>query len=215
MNSIYPFISKNKSQILICILLLFYSVGSVGIHLDSHRSFFLSLSPYNLVLSFIVTLLAIETIRFNHLSFFITCYFISMFAEWLGTSKGYLFGSYCYGNNLGSSISGVPWVIGLNWWILAMGASSIVSYFRMKPLLSVICGALLMTILDAIMEPIAIRSDFWHWKNGEIPFYNFICWFIIAFILLSIQQKVSKPEPNKVHAYLFGIIALFFVIQFL
>ena len=104
-------------------------------------------------------------------------------------------------------------MIGLNWWILLMGASSISVYLRLKPLASALFGALLMTLLDALMEPIAIKSDFWHWKNEEIPFYNYVCWFVLAFILLLIRQRLIKSEPNKVHAVLFLIITLFFSFQ--
>jgi len=106
-------------------------------------------------------------------------------------------------------------VIGLNWWILILGASSISSYFRLNPLVASLFGAFLMTALDWIMEPVAIESDFWHWKNELIPLYNFICWFILSFALLLLQQKMAKPESNKVHSALFLIITLFFIIQLL
>ena len=167
------------------------------------------------MLSFTVAALALDGRLKANFLFFGCCYLLSMLAEWIGTSTGYLFGTYHYGPNLGSTILGVPYVIGLNWWILLMGATSIGASLKLKPLTAAIFGASLMTLLDVIMEPVAIMSDFWHWKNEQIPFYNYVCWFILAFILMLIQQKMSKPEPNKVHTALFLIITLFFITQLL
>ncbi len=215
MEKLSIYTARHKNSILIGILVLFYSVGIVGTHLDAHRAYFLSLSPFNLILSFTVAALAIDGKFKAQFLFFGCCYLLSMLAEWIGTSTGYLFGTYHYGSNLGSTILGVPYVIGLNWWILLMGATSIGASLKLKPLTAAIFGASLMTLLDVIMEPVAIMSDFWHWKNEQIPFYNYVCWFILAFILMLIQQKMSKPEPNKVHTALFLIITLFFITQLL
>lgn len=213
MQTLSLFLQSRRSTVLIIILIIFYAVGSIGTQLDAYRAYFLGLSPYNLLLSFAVAVLSTESKTKGQLIFFLICYVLSMTAEWIGTATGYLFGTYYYGKNLGPTIFGVPFVIGLNWWILLMGASSISVYLRLKPLLSALFGALLMTLLDALMEPIAIKSDFWHWKNEQIPFYNYVCWFILAFILLLIRQRLIKPEANKVHAVLFVIITLFFSIQ--
>lgn len=208
-------IPSYKNSILIGILALFYTVGIIGTQLEDYRSYFLSLSPFNLLLSFVVAALALTDRIKEHFLFFLCCYLLSMFAEWIGTSTGYLFGSYYYGKNLGTMVLGVPLVIGLNWWILLMGASSISTFLKLKPLPATIFGAFLMTALDLIMEPVAIKSDFWHWQNEQIPIYNYVCWFILAFLLMLLQQKMSKPEANKVHAALFLIITLFFITQLL
>jgi putative membrane protein len=213
MQPLSLYFKTRRNVVLISILILFYTVGSIGTQLVAYRGYFLSLSPYNLLLSFAVAVLAIETKTKAQLIFFLISYILSMTAEWIGTSTGYLFGTYYYGKNLGATIFGVPLVIGLNWWILLVGASSISSYMRMKPLATALFGAVLMTLLDRVMEPVSIKSDFWHWKNEQIPFYNYVCWFILSFLLLLIQQRLIKPETNKVHAVLFVIIFLFFCFQ--
>jgi putative membrane protein len=214
-SRILEHIRSNKNAILIGILIIFYTVGSVGTQLAAHKNYFLGLSAFNLTLSFVIAVLAIDRISLRDALFFLCCYLTSMIAEWIGTSTGLLFGNYYYGENLGTTILGVPLVIGLNWWILIMGASSIVSSLKIKPLTAALIGALLMTVLDWIMEPVAIESDFWHWKNEQIPVYNYICWFALAFALLLLQQKLVKPQSNKVHSALFLIITLFFIIQLL
>lgn len=214
-NTLRSYLKTHQATLLISILILFYTVGTVGTQLADHKVFFLSLSPFNLLLSFAIAVFAIDSKTKNQVYFFIICYVLAMTAEWIGTATGYLFGSYHYGENLGAKLFGVPYVIGLNWWILLMGVSSITCRFKMNSLGSALAGALLMTSLDLIMEPVAIKSDFWHWKNGVIPVYNFICWFILSFILLVIQQKMTPVTPNKVHSALFLIVTLFFIIQFI
>lgn len=214
-NELKQYLLKQKNTILIAVLIIFYSVGTVGTQLPAHRAFFLGLSDFNLLLTFVIALLAFEKLNLKEIFFLVICYLATMSAEWIGTSTGLLFGSYFYGQNLGETVVGVPLVIGLNWWILIIAASSITDYFKLKPLVSALVGALLMTLLDVIMEPVAIKSDFWHWENEQIPMYNYVCWFLLTFILLVIKEKVSVSKANKVHSALFLIITLFFIIQLL
>jgi putative membrane protein len=212
-KSLTHFFFTYRNTLLIAVLILFYTVGTLGIQMEETRFYFLSLSSFNLVLSFVVSVVAFPVFRARNVLFFLCCYLLSMVAEWIGTSTGYLFGEYYYGKNLGATVVGVPWVIGINWWILLLGASSITTYLKMPAHLAIPTGAMLMTALDILMEPIAIESDFWHWKHNQIPFYNYVCWFILSLILLTIQQLLNKPETNKVHAVLFLIISLFFTVQ--
>ena len=34
--------------------------------------------------------------------------------------------------------------------------------------------------VDLIMEPVAIANQFWSWEGGDVPLYNYVCWFLIA-----------------------------------
>jgi len=135
-----------------------------------------------------------------------------MTAEWIGTKTGLLFGDYSYGENLGIQWSGVPVVIGLNWGILAAASASLVSRSTLPAVPSAVLSSLLMTLLDVLLEPVAMKSDFWSWTDGNIPFYNFFCWFIISLPLHLIYFKFKLSEPNKVHDTLFIIMILFFTL---
>ncbi len=201
-----------RQSILIAVLVIFYSVGIVGASIPLYRDSFLSLSSWNLLLSFVVAFIALEEKTLNIHLFIIGCYFISMFAEWIGTSTGILFGNYWYGNNLGPKFFGVPLIIGVNWWLLLAGSHAISSFIKIKGFLKALISAGLMTLMDVLIEPVAIKSDFWHWENNTIPLYNYFCWFIIALFLHLILQRVDKEKPNKVHAILFLIMALFFIV---
>lgn len=200
-------------HLLIGILVLFYTVGTVGLLMPAFRNDFLGLSPYNLVLTFIIAVLAHGKWSRSDAVFFAICYTVSMAAEWIGTSTGWLFGTYYYGKNLGLGIAGVPLVIGLNWWVLTISSASISQRISSSVIIRSLIGASLMTILDVLMEPVAMTSDFWHWKDGIIPVYNYVCWFLLAFVLHLLYCKLTSTESNKVFHALFLTLTLFFSIQ--
>jgi putative membrane protein len=204
---------KNSKEIyLIGILVIFYTVGTVGILMPEHTSYFLSLSFFNLLLSFSILLIGRNSKSGQFIFFLILCYVTGMSVELIGTKTGLLFGNYAYGNNLGTKVSGVPLVIGVNWGILVVTSASIVNYLKTSILFKIIASALLMTLLDVLMEPVAVESDFWNWTDGNIPFYNFVCWFLISLPLQGIYFKFKLVESNKVFDALFIILTVFFTL---
>jgi putative membrane protein len=212
---VIEFLKTYKTTLLIAFLLIFYSVGIIGISLPQTRSYFLSLSPLNLVLSFVVLILAMEKNYRNGALFFLLCYLVGMTVELIGTKTGWLFGNYWYGLNLGPKFLGVPLVIGVNWWVLVVCSASIVNHVqRISILWRVLFAGALMTIFDVLMEPIAMKSDFWQWENNQIPLYNYICWFLISLPLHYLYVTFKLVESNKVYPVLFFVMTLFFIILY-
>lgn len=211
MKSTFSSILKlSKANILIAILIIFYTVGSIGILTPESRSNFLSLSFFNLILSFIILLLAEKSHAIKFYFFLLTCFIIGFIAELIGTKTGLLFGNYSYGENLGIKISGVPLVIGINWGILVVTSASIINRFNLPWQVKVVLSSLLMTSLDVLMEPVAIKSDYWQWSGGEIPFYNYFCWFMVSLPLHFLYFKYRIVKSNKVYDALFIVLTLFF-----
>jgi putative membrane protein len=203
---------RAKETSLIIILLIFYTVGTFGILSPTYRDSFLPLSAFNLILSFGVVLLARKKDIIGFLAYLALAFVVGMTAEWIGIHTGYLFGNYSYGQNLGTKFLGVPLVIGLNWGMLVTISGSLANRLAASFLVKVTVAALLMTGLDYLMEPVAIESDFWQWKTGQIPIYNYICWFVISFALQVVYFKFKLAESNKVNDVLFVIMVLFFSI---
>ena len=134
-----------------------------------------------------------------------------MSAEWLGVHTGFLFGDYVYGESLGKKWFGVPIIIGINWIMLTMISASIVQLSNIHWLLKALGATFLMVLLDILIEPVAIVSDYWYW-NGEIPLTNFIGWIIVAFVLQTLYFGSKLAEPNKVGISLYIIQVIFFLI---
>ena len=202
---------KRREIILSGILVVFYTVGIVGTHISVYKDSFFSLSYFNLLLSFVVLILARNDKNKVFWGFLGFAFFIGMLAEWIGVHTGLLFGDYHYGKNLGYKVVDVPLVIGINWAMLTVVSSSLVSKLNSNNLIKILISAFVMTLFDAIMEPVAISSDFWLWKEGVIPFYNYVCWFIISLILQAVYYRFKLVESNKVHDLLFLCMTIFFV----
>lgn len=198
----------NKSTVLIVLLVIIHTVGLVGLN-SSWREDFLSLSFFNLLLSFIVLLLAHKKHTINFYVFILSAFTIGMSAEWIGVHTGLLFGNYSYGQNLGPLWWGVPPIIGINWAMLTIISASCVASLHLKWYFKAFLGALLMLVLDFLIEPVAIQSDYWTWY-GEIPIYNYLTWFLIALLLHGWYFKSNLASANKVAISLYIIQVVFF-----
>ncbi len=200
-----------RQNILLLILIVFYSVGVIGLHTNLRGSF-LRLTPFNLLLSFGCLYLSFKDLSFKkHLDFLLIA--LAGYAiEWIGIHTSYLFGNYHYGSVLGFKFGDVPLIIGLNWVLLTFSASALVNKWKIPLVLKAIIAGALMTALDWLMEPVAVKSGFWWWENGTIPVYNYICWMLFSTLFSYWILERKTVETNKVSVGLFVIIALFFAI---
>ena len=108
---------------------------------------------------------------------------IGFFIEVFGVYSGLLFGEYHYGKTLGFQLLGVPLIIGVNWVLLVVSSFAVSSYFVSNSILKVVLSSFIMVLLDFMIEPVAIRLDFWHWQSGIIPLQNYLMWFLVAIIM--------------------------------
>jgi len=202
-----------KERTGIILLLILYGVGIASLMVSGLRSVVLPLSPYTLLLSFLILM---TSYRWKSPLVWVTAivFLLGFAAEWIGVHKGWLFGSYYYGANLGPKISGVPLIIGVNWAMLTVVTGAVAAVFIKRPWVIVLVAALLMTGLDYFMEPVAVENGYWFWKGGKIPFYNYICWFLVALLAQGINVGISKVKANNTTWVLFFALIVFFVIQF-
>ncbi len=187
-------------------------VGLVGIMLPNFKDLILSLSFLNLLLAFVVILLGEDESKPILMKFLLIAFVIGLTVELIGVHTGLLFGDYKYGFNLGPKLWDVPLVIGINWGVLTVTAASVTHSLKLPHTLKIILNAIILVIFDFVMEPVAMKSDFWSWNNNSIPFFNYVCWLFIAVILQLIYFAMRKPNSNKVFNALFFIQFIFFII---
>ena len=162
--------------------------------------------------------------------FFGICVLVGIAVEIVGTSTGWLFGDYSYGTVLGPGIRNVPFIIGINWFITMYCCGVAVHFFlqhiiaklaeqtgkqakAIRMLSIIVDGATLAVFFDWLMEPVAVKLGYWTWHgNGEIPLYNYLCWFLVSMILLFIFQKLQFSRQNKFAVNLLLIQAMFFLL---
>ena len=200
---------KRKQLIYISILIIFYTVGTVGI-LIGNKSEFLPLSPLNLLLSFVILLFSYKKKSFKLFASVAIVGAVGFTAELIGVHTGYLFGDYVYGKNLGVKLFEVPLIIAVNWAMLSLVSVSLFQKLPIPKIAIALLSASLMTALDFLIEPVAMKSDFWMWSNGTIPVFNYICWWLIAFPLHYFLLKRNVVEQNQVSIGLLAILFVFF-----
>ena len=189
--------SLNKNYIAIALLAIFYLVGIFGLSNPQWQPLFLSLTPFNLLLTLGVFFWANESLNKNLILSFIITFIIGYGVEVAGVHTGVLFGIYHYGSALGIKLLDVPLLIGVNWFLLAISSRGIVEKISKNRYVQIVLSALLMVFLDILIEPVAIQLDFWSWENNVIPLQNFAMWFITAIVIQYILNKL-KPTLNIV-----------------
>lgn len=133
-------------------------------------------------------------------------------AEVIGVNTGWLFGDYSYGKTLGPKMFGVPYLIGINWLILIYISGNLVEQLEFKWPVKAAIGAVLLVFLDLFIEPVAIYFDYWKWEGNQVPWSNYLCWFIISYLFLSLFLKTGFKSYNPVSGVIYIIQFLMFVV---
>ena len=205
--------SWTKVNLIIIILFIIHLVGGVALSIDSVKSIFLLLSPINLALTFGLLIWGNDDFSINFFKVISVLFLIGFFVEVIGVYSGLLFGEYHYGKTLGFQFFGVPLIIGVNWVLLVMSSFAVSSYFVSNSIFKVVLSSIIMVLLDLLIEPVAIRLDFWHWESDVIPLQNYIMWFLVA----AIMNLILTFNQFKFNVKLgFGLLIsqiLFFTLQ--
>lgn len=219
----------SKYQIATAVAIFFHTIGLLGI-LFFKTGFFIQSTPFNLLLSFSLLVWTQNSKNPAFLLFIAAAFFIGFFSEVVGVNTGLLFGDYSYGKVLGFQFFNVPIIIGVNWFIImyCSGISTHTLLLRvinkvatdtkeppmiLKAMSIIVDGASLAVLFDWLMEPVAVKLGFWTWHgDGTIPLYNYICWFIISILLLTIFHFSKFDKKNKFAINLLLIQSLFFLI---
>ncbi len=197
----------------IAILVILYVVGLAGILWPLHPDF-IRLTPANLLVSLLIVLAFHHPWSPRFVLFLLAAYALGFGAEWVGVQTGWLFGDYAYGPVLGPKWMDTPFMIGVNWMLLAYCGGVCANYLLpgrpwwMRGLL----GSALLVVLDTLIEPVAIHYDFWSWHGQEVPLSNYIGWFLVALPLLSAFAWLMPRTRNIVAVALFSLQFLFFLL---
>ncbi len=73
-------------------------------------------------------------------------------------------------------------------------------------------GATSMTVIDYIMEPVAVALDMWYWKFEIIPAGNYFGWFGVAFLIHLIYRKAQFERSNPLAPWILVAMILFFAL---
>jgi putative membrane protein len=204
-----------RETIIIALMGCFFLVGILGHLVEPTRDLMLFLTPFFLLGMGVLVLYHFIRKRDHKVLIwaFIT-YVITFLIEALGVWTGHIFGEYDYGSTLGPALFGVPLVIGFNWVIVIMGSTELSRMLVKDRRVYPIVAGLTAMLFDIILEPVAMKLDYWDWAGGTIPIQNYIAWFIIATLMAYSYTSVRKEGSNRpMIAYLFLQTVLFLFIR--
>jgi bisanhydrobacterioruberin hydratase len=219
-SSLFKTPIRTREIIALTIAIAFHFFGFIG--MQNNIAFFYITTPINLI---ICTALIIYTHPSLNKSFYIfvgLAFIIGYVSELIGVNTSLLFGTYTYGKVLGWGIAGVPFTIGLNWFVIlyccAMLAHKVLHRTRLhlpnsitRTILFASITASIATLFDYCIEPGATKLLFWTWKNNHIPVYNYICWWLCSFVIALLFSVFITQKNNRFAIWLLVIQALFFV----
>ena len=202
--------NKQWQWLLFAIAAVFHIVGIVGIGI-LHQASILHATSFHLLLMggllFASYYNSLRRFLIWSLAIFILCFA----AEWVGVHYGWLFGGYSYGGTLGSKLQGIPLLIGLNWLLVVAGAVSLTQHLRLPPWGIVIVSATFATGYDWLLEPLAVRLQYWSWHEGRVPAYNYLCWWGLSALSTALWLRLGL-RGNLFAAGLFIIQIVFFIL---
>jgi putative membrane protein len=170
---------KTYKSYFLYFLILVYISGSIGFVLNP--SFFSPFTPFTLLLTCFVFLIHSPLADKKFIFAFFSIAFLGFIIEVVGVKTGLIFGKYSYGNGLGYKFLNVPLVISINWAMLIFAGIIVVSRIFANKITVLLVAALLVTLIDLIIEQVAPKLDFWQFEGGLPGLQNYLSWIGVAF----------------------------------
>jgi bisanhydrobacterioruberin hydratase len=149
----------------------------------------------------------------------VTAAFLGVVAEVIGVHTGLIFSGYVYTDALGPRLWGVPLVMASAWMVLVAYVREMLASRRLPGWFGIICGAMWMTAIDLVIDPLAAGPlAYWRWSESGlyygIPARNFCGWFAISLVILALVRGFGERErcPNHSAQTVGASIILFFTL---
>lgn len=204
-----PFVNQKNA---FALLVAMHLAGVIGLSIESTRALFQMLTPFNLLATAAIVLHFEAYKTKNYFGFLFMAFTLGFGVEVAGVATGLIFGEYSYGATLGFKFFNVPLLIGVNWIVLSYASRITAQKLVKKPITIALIASALMVALDFIIEPVAIKYDFWSWSSESIPLQNYAAWFLTSFIIQIIGLKIAPSLNNPLAIRLLVIEVLFFVV---
>lgn len=203
----------DKSGLSKIFIIIFHLVGLIGFLLPKYHDFFLSFVPFHLLLMAGILIANQKEYSKNFWMCTVAIILAGITVEIIGVATGAIFGNYTYGQTLGFKVADVPLLIGINWFIIVFCVGAVLKkYFKHQRNLKSIIGAFILVIIDVLIEPVAIKFDYWSWQDSIIPLQNFVAWYIVSFLFLRAYYEIDFRKTNKVAGTLLICQTLFFIV---
>ena len=136
--------------------------------------------------------------------------------EKLGTSTGFPFGRYRYTTALRPQVKGVPVVVALAWFAMALPAREAALAalgHRHGRVRRITVAAAALTAWDVFLDPQMVTERYWRWhrvgRYRGIPATNFLGWFATGLVVMAALEAALPPQedPDPVLVGTYGAMA--------
>jgi putative membrane protein len=204
---------KTYKSYFLYFLILVYISGSIGFVVNP--TFFSPFTPYTLLLTCFVFLIHSPLADKKFLFAFFSIAFLGFIIEVIGVKTGLIFGKYSYGDGLGIKLLEVPLIISINWAMLICAGIRIVSGIFANKIVSLVAAALLVTLIDLLIEQVAPKLDFWHFEDGFPGLHNYLGWIGVAFFTSYFFYPTIIKGNRKVYLIILILQIIFFTSLFI
>ena len=132
--------------------------------------------------------------------------------EHVGTATGVPFGRYAYSGALRPTVRGVPAIVPLAWFAMAVpareAAHAALGARSTRPR-RIAAGAAYLTAWDLFLDPQMVGEGYWRWaRRGRyrgIPVTNYLGWLVASAAVMAVLELTlpvgEQAEPTLVGAY--------------
>lgn len=125
--------------------------------------------------------------------------------EHIGSTTGWPFGKYAYTPKLQPQVAGVPVIVPLAWFAMAVPARE-TAHAALGPRSTfptrIVAGAAALTAWDLFLDPQMVGEGYWKWsRRGAyrgIPVSNFVGWFVTAVGVMALLEVLLPPGENSI-----------------
>lgn len=128
--------------------------------------------------------------------------------ETTGVATGFPYGPFYYGDSLGPRVAGlVPYLLPLSWVPLVLGAVAATAPEEDRDstrhgVFWVLSAAVLLTLVDGVLDPGAASLGFWVWPEGGpyygVPVSNYLGWLFSSSLAAAILLALGRRRWGKV-----------------
>ncbi len=120
--------------------------------------------------------------------------------EFVGHTTGWPFGAYDYTPALVPQIAGVPVIVPLAWFAMAVPAREVAARLVSPGWARVALGAVALTAWDLMLDPQMVASGYWLWAaDGPwrgIPLSNYAGWLASSAVVMVVLERLL-PLPGR------------------
>ena len=186
------------ARAVVFVLAALFAVGAAGHALPAALPLMLAVTPgFSLLTGALVVAPSLAAGGRRFAGWVAGAYALTFLVEAAGVATGAIFGDYVYGPTLGWKCADVPLLIAFNWVMVVNGAVCLAGRIvppragRGRQAAIPLLAGLVAAAFDGVMEPVAIRLDYWRWAGDAVPLQNYVAWFAIAVLSAVFHPQVA------------------------